>query len=369
MEVWRITWFTVVCAAAATALILPPGVVLAWLLARRKFPGRVLVETFVSLPLVMPPVADRPDPADAPEPPRQLGRRARAAGDRGRLHVEGGRAGDGDHGAAAPGADRARRVRAGQRALRAGRGDARRLTGAHLPDDQPAARWPSVLAAPCSRSRARSESSARRSWWPAAFRARRGRCGGDLRLRGDGAGRHGARSCCSCRWRSRSWRLDREPARRAERRRDRSRHRGRAGLVCSRREGPARRARGRALRSVRRRQDDHPRRDRRPAHAAARLDRRQRARALLVGRRVNLPPHHRHVGYVPQDVALFPHMLVRGNLLYGRHPGEAPRSRTSGGQAGSRSRRRHAGNRRAARPARHRSLGRRAPARRARRAR
>ena len=57
MEIWRITWFTVACAAGATALILPPGVVLAWLLARRKFPGRVLVETFVSLPLVMPPVA------------------------------------------------------------------------------------------------------------------------------------------------------------------------------------------------------------------------------------------------------------------------------------------------------------------------
>ena len=57
MEVWRITWFTVLCAAGATVLILPPGVVLAWLLARRKFPGRVLVETIVSLPLVMPPVA------------------------------------------------------------------------------------------------------------------------------------------------------------------------------------------------------------------------------------------------------------------------------------------------------------------------
>jgi len=34
---------------------------------------------------------------------------------------------------------------------------------------------------------------------------------------------------------------------------------------------------------------------------------------------INLPPHQRRVGYVPQDVALFPHMNVRRNLLYGRH--------------------------------------------------
>jgi molybdate transport system ATP-binding protein len=36
--------------------------------------------------------------------------------------------------------------------------------------------------------------------------------------------------------------------------------------------------------------------------------------------RVDLPPYLRRVGYVPQDVALFPHMNVRRNLLYGAPP-------------------------------------------------
>ena len=57
MGAWQIAWFTVACAAGATILMLPAGVLIAWLLARRDFPGRSVVETLVSLPLVMPPVA------------------------------------------------------------------------------------------------------------------------------------------------------------------------------------------------------------------------------------------------------------------------------------------------------------------------
>ena len=37
--------------------------------------------------------------------------------------------------------------------------------------------------------------------------------------------------------------------------------------------------------------------------------------------RTHLRPHERHVGYVTQDVALFPHMNVRRNIEYGRRRG------------------------------------------------
>ena len=57
LDLWEITGFTIAAALGATALMLPPGLLLAWLLARKTFPGRALVDTLVSLPLVMPPVA------------------------------------------------------------------------------------------------------------------------------------------------------------------------------------------------------------------------------------------------------------------------------------------------------------------------
>jgi molybdate transport system permease protein len=44
-------------AAVATALILPPGVYLGWLLARREIPGKAVVETLTALPLILPPTA------------------------------------------------------------------------------------------------------------------------------------------------------------------------------------------------------------------------------------------------------------------------------------------------------------------------
>ena len=56
-EEWQIVWFTAWVSALSTIIILPFGLGVAWLLARYDWPGKSLVETFISLPLVMPPVA------------------------------------------------------------------------------------------------------------------------------------------------------------------------------------------------------------------------------------------------------------------------------------------------------------------------
>ncbi len=57
MDTWSITAFTIACAIGATTLMFVPGLGVAWLLARHRFVGRTALETLVSLPLVMPPVA------------------------------------------------------------------------------------------------------------------------------------------------------------------------------------------------------------------------------------------------------------------------------------------------------------------------
>jgi len=56
-EEWQIVWFTAWVSALSTVIILPFGLGVAWLLARYDWRGKSLVETFITLPLVMPPVA------------------------------------------------------------------------------------------------------------------------------------------------------------------------------------------------------------------------------------------------------------------------------------------------------------------------
>ena len=53
----QVASFTVAMAILATLVALPPGLAVAWVLARRRFAGRGVLETLVSLPLVLPPVA------------------------------------------------------------------------------------------------------------------------------------------------------------------------------------------------------------------------------------------------------------------------------------------------------------------------
>jgi len=56
-EAWQIVFFTIQVSALSTLLILPVGIVIAWLMARRDWPGKAVLETVVMLPLFVPPVA------------------------------------------------------------------------------------------------------------------------------------------------------------------------------------------------------------------------------------------------------------------------------------------------------------------------
>jgi molybdate transport system permease protein len=56
-ETWQITLFSLSVGLASTLLILPFGIALAWLFARKEWPLKSVIETIVLLPLVMPPVS------------------------------------------------------------------------------------------------------------------------------------------------------------------------------------------------------------------------------------------------------------------------------------------------------------------------
>ncbi len=49
-------WLSAKVASFATVVCLPPAIALAWWLERRRFPGRLLVDALVQLPMVLPPV-------------------------------------------------------------------------------------------------------------------------------------------------------------------------------------------------------------------------------------------------------------------------------------------------------------------------
>jgi molybdate transport system permease protein len=53
---WTAVWLSVRIATAATLGALLPGIAIAWLLARKNFWGKALLDSIVHLPLVLPPV-------------------------------------------------------------------------------------------------------------------------------------------------------------------------------------------------------------------------------------------------------------------------------------------------------------------------
>jgi len=55
-EEWQAIWLTLRVAVVAVVGSLPFAVAVAWVLSHTRFPGKILVEALISLPLVLPPV-------------------------------------------------------------------------------------------------------------------------------------------------------------------------------------------------------------------------------------------------------------------------------------------------------------------------
>lgn len=55
-EQWTAIRLSLLVASTGVLCSLPPGIALGWLLARKRFPGKAILETVVNLPLVLPPV-------------------------------------------------------------------------------------------------------------------------------------------------------------------------------------------------------------------------------------------------------------------------------------------------------------------------
>ena len=53
---WSALWMSLLVGGTALVMALVPGVTLGWILARRSFRGKILVEALIFLPLVLPPV-------------------------------------------------------------------------------------------------------------------------------------------------------------------------------------------------------------------------------------------------------------------------------------------------------------------------
>lgn len=56
-ETWQITLFSLAVGFGSTLVILPFGILVAWIFARKEWPFKSVLETIVLLPLVMPPVS------------------------------------------------------------------------------------------------------------------------------------------------------------------------------------------------------------------------------------------------------------------------------------------------------------------------